>query len=115
MYPITIRGHTKYHLFLNLRFVVTIAKQFPSKKKLLIKSNEANGIFILLNVKINFKIQTIKMFYEKMIAFQIINNNREVKNPISVKLWTFQSNFIKLVSILKKNDLINKFFNKLCR
>ena len=55
------------------------------------------------------------MFYEEMIVYQINNNNREVKNPISVKLWTLQSNFIKLVSILKKNDLINKFFNKLCR
>ncbi len=54
---------------------MTFAKQFPSKK-LPIKSNEANGIFILLNVKIKFKIQTIQMFYEKMIAFQIINNNR---------------------------------------
>jgi hypothetical protein len=74
-----------------------------------------NGIFILLNVNINSKIQTINMFYEEMIVYQINNNNREVKNPISVKLWTLQSNFIKLVSILKKNDLINKFFNKLCR
>ena len=36
-------------------------------------------------------------------------------NPISVILWTFQSIFIKLVSILKKNHLINNFFNKLCR
>jgi len=74
-----------------------------------------NDIFILLNVNINSKIQTINMFYEEMIVYQINNNNREVKNPISVKLWTLQSNFIKLVSILKKNDLINKFFNKLCR
>ena len=58
-----------------------------------------NDIFILLNVNINSKIQTINMFYEEMIVYQINNNNREVKNPISVKLWTFQSNFCHTLDI----------------